>query len=206
MLVKGLLFALLLTVSSLGCTYRDAPLIGAQSKTPPPTDPAAAAARPSDLPGTAICSQSGPADYFLRQGGPSTDGLVVKHEVDRLRSRGLVSNWVQVLAPSQVDCTALVNGGAGYAEPDAFNFVMRFRNETDARAAQAAGFGTLRTGGIDVTAGAPTGLGPDSVARPTSKGFAAFWRKGIHVSYLSVEGVSPAQGRQVAAATDARLH
>jgi hypothetical protein len=56
-----------------------------------------------------------------------------------------------------------------------------------------------------VTAGASTGLRPESVARPTAKGYAAFWRKGTLVSYLSVEGVSQAQGRHVAIATNARI-
>jgi hypothetical protein len=203
---RGLLVALLVIVSVLGCTYRDVPVIGAQSKSPPPVGAGGAAARPSDLPGTVICAASGPADFYLRQGGPNTDGLVVKQVVERQRSRGLADNWVQVLAPAQIDCTALVNGSAGYSEPDAFNFVMRFRRDSDAQAAQAQGFGTLRSGGLDVTAGAATGLGPDSVARPTAKGYAAFWRKGVNVSYLSVEGVSQDQGRRVAVATNARIH
>jgi hypothetical protein len=181
-------------------------VIGAQSKSTPPVGAGAAAARPSDLPGTVICAASGPADSYLRQGGPNTDGLMVKQVVERQRSHGLADNWVQVLAPAQIDCTALVNGGSGYSEPDAFNFVMRFGSQAEAQAAEAQGFGTLRSGGIDVSAGAATGLGPDSVARPTAKGYAAFWRNGVHVSYLSVEGVSQDQGRRVAVATNGRFH
>ena len=162
--------------------------------------------KPSDLPGTVICAQSGPADYYLRQGRPNTDGLIVRQEVNRLGSRGLSGNWVQLVAPSQADCAALVNGGVGYAEPDAFNFLMRFNTDAEARTAQAQGFGTLRPRELETTTGAATGLGEDAVARPTAKGYAAFWRKGAMVSYLSVEGVGQEQGRRVAIAVNTRLH
>jgi hypothetical protein len=200
-----LALALLIGVVTITCTYRDLPVIGAESKSPPPKGVAAAAVKPADLPGTVVCAQSGPADLYLKQGGPNVDGEIVKAVVERVKSQGLTDNWVQVLAPSQADCAALVNGGVGYAEPDAFNFLMRFRDDNAAHQVWAQGFGALRQGGLEVTVGAATGLGADAVSRPTAKGLAAFWREGANVSYLSVEGVTQDRGRAVAQAVDSRL-
>lgn len=198
--------ALLMSAATIGCTYRDLPVVGAQSRSPHPHNKAAAAAvRPGDLPGTVICAQSGPADFYLKQGGPNTDGEIVRRVVERLRARGMTDNWVQVLAPSQADCSALVNGGVGYSEPVAFNLLMRFRDNGAAHQAWAQGFGSLRPGGLDITSGQATGLGMDAVSRPRAKGYAAFWRKGVDVTYLSVEGVTGDRGKSMAQAVERRL-
>jgi hypothetical protein len=118
----------------------------------------------------------------------------------------MVDAWVQVLAPTQTDCVAFLNGSSGYTEPVATNFLARFRDEPAARAAFANGFGALRAGGVDVVSGASTGLGSDSFAKPLAKGWAAFWRKGAYLSFIATDGVSADQARQVAIAIDSRLH
>ena len=193
-------------LAAFSCSYSQAPVVGQQSKSPPPSGLGTLAVKPQDLPNTVICIQSGQPADFLRQSSASSDRQSIQQEVDRIKPAGKVDAWVQVLAPTQTDCVALLNGSSGYTEPVATNFLARFRDESAARSAFANGFGALRPGGVDVVSGASTGLGPDSLAKPLAKGWTAFWRKGAYLSFIAADGVSADQARQAAVAIDSRLH
>jgi len=72
-------------LAAFSCSYSQAPVVGQQSKSPPPSGLGTLAVQAQDLPNTVICIQSGQPADFLRQSSASSDRQSIQQEVDRIK-------------------------------------------------------------------------------------------------------------------------